>query len=129
MYEQEFYKSFAEVANRYIQLEKQDKDFAIIIAKSPKDLKLEGQALDHCVGRMGYDKKMVDGNSLIFFVRQTNNLDTPLVTVEYSPKQHKVLQCYGYHDTKPKQDILDFVDNKWLPYANKQIRKMQRAFA
>jgi len=125
----EFYKSFAEVANRYIQLEKQDKDFAIIIAKSPKDLKLEGQALDHCVGRMGYDKKMVDGNSLIFFVRQTNNLDTPLVTVEYSPKQHKVLQCYGYHDTKPKQDILDFVDNKWLPYANKQIRKMQRAFA
>lgn len=125
----EFYKCFAEVANRYIQLEKQDKEYAIIIAKSPKELKLEGQALDHCVGRMGYDKKVVDGNSLIFFVRDIRTIDTPLVTVEYSPKQHKVLQCYGYRDTKPEQKILDFVDNNWLPYANKQIQKMQRASA
>ena len=32
-----------------------------------------------------------------------------LVTVEYSPKTKKVLQCYGDDNAKPSQDIEQFI--------------------
>ncbi|MBQ7340246.1 MAG: PcfJ domain-containing protein [Clostridia bacterium] len=55
-----------------------------IIAKSPSELINEGSILHHCVGNMGYDQKVVDEKSLIFFIRTKDQPDTPLVTVEYS---------------------------------------------
>jgi len=49
-----------------------------------------------------------------------------LVTLEYSLKNHKVLQCYGDGDNRPNEQVLDFVNNKWLPYANRQIKKIEK---
>ena len=95
-----------------------------MIAKSPADLVKEGEILHHCVGRMGYDQKFARGESLIFFVRHKNDLETPFVTLEYSPTQHKVLQCYADNDTKPDDNVLDFVNKIWLPYANRKIKKI-----
>ena len=120
----EFYAQFAVVADKYLPLERNKEAYIAIIAKSPADLMAEGDALNHCVGRMNYDQKFVREETLIFFIRNRETPDTPLVTVEYSLKNHKVLQCYGYHDTKPKDDILEFVNNKWLPYANRKIKKI-----
>ena len=91
------------------------------------DLIHEGEILNHCVGRMGYDQKFAREETLIFFIRTKEQPDTPLVTVEYSPTQKKVLQCYGDHDSKPTEEILDFVHKKWLPYANKQIKQIAAA--
>ena len=99
--------------------------YMAIIAKTPDDLVNEGKVLSHCVGRMFYDKKFAEEKTLIFFIRSTDSPDTPLVTVEYCLKTHKVLQCYAYHDTKPSDDILHFVNKKWLPYANRQIKKIE----
>ena len=118
-------RSFIAVANKYLDLEKAEKSgYMAIIAKTPDDLVAEGQALSHCVGRIDYDKKFAEEKTLIFFIRSTLSPATPLVTVEYSLKSHKVLQCYAYKDTKPSQDILTFVNKKWLPHANRQIKKM-----
>ncbi len=120
-----FYNKFAEIAQKYIALQ-QDKDdmYIVIIAKSPQDLINEGETLHHCVGRMNYDQKFVREESLIFFIRDKQNPTVPYVTMEYSLSQKKILQCYGDHDQKPNDDVLYFANKKWLPYANKRIKKI-----
>ena len=98
--------------------------FGVIIAKSKFDLEREGRVLHHCVGRMNYDTRMAEEKSLIFFVRKVEDLNMPYVTLEYSLSQKKVVQCYGEHDSKPTQDVLDFVYNKWQPYATEQLEQV-----
>jgi hypothetical protein len=122
---QKLYKKFGKIAKKYLPLENNSKDnFICIIAKSPADLINEGEKLNHCVGRMNYDQKFAREESLIFFVRNKENPNIPFVTLEYSPKNHKILQCYGEHDSKPEDIVMNFVNKKWLPYANRQIKSM-----
>ena len=121
----ELYEKFAEIAQKYIPLEHAKKSaFICIIAKSPTDLIKEGEILHYCVGRMNYDQKFIKEESLIFFVRNKDNPDVPLVTLEYSVKNKKILQCYGDHDTKPSESILHYVNKIWLPYARKTIKQI-----
>lgn len=121
----ELYLQFANVAKKYISLQRDtDNTFIVIIAKSPLDLLNEGEKLHHCVGRMNYDQRFIREESLIFFIRDKNSPETPLVTVEYSLKQRKVLQCYGDNDSKPDKQVLNFVHRKWLPYANKKLKQI-----
>lgn len=124
----ELYAKFAAVAEKYLPLQKDDKNaFVVVIAHSPQDLIREGDILHHCVGCMNYDQKFVREESLIFFVRNIAEPDTPFVTVEYSLRNKKVLQCYGEHDSKPSDSVLNFVNKKWLPFANRQLKKIQAA--
>ena len=119
------YTQFAAVAEKYLSLQHAKRSaFVCIIAHSPADLIREGEMLHHCVGRMGYDQKFVREETLIFFIRNKQEPDTPFVTVEYSLKNRKILQCYGEHDHKPSEDVLHYVNKVWLPYANKQIRQI-----
>ena len=95
-------KAFGDVARKYLSLQHDKRSaFICIIAKTPADLVREGKVLHHCVGCMNYDQKMIREDSLIFFVRTKAQPDTPFVTLEYSLKTHKVLQCYGGHDHRP----------------------------
>ncbi len=120
------YNKFEKVAKKYASLERLlvKDDYICIIALSPQQLIYEGEQLHHCVGRMNYDQKFIKEESLIFFVRNRLEPNTPLVTIEYSLKNKKVLQCYGDNDTKPSEDILLFVNKVWLPYANRKLRKI-----
>lgn len=120
------YETFSKVAQKYISLERLliKENYICIIAKSPQQLVYEGEQLNHCVGRMNYDQKFAREETLIFFIRNRLSPNTPLVTLEYSIKTHKVLQCYGDHDTKPSDEILNFVNKKWLPYANRKLRQI-----
>ncbi|PWM51115.1 MAG: hypothetical protein DBX39_02465 [Bacillota bacterium] len=122
---QELYEKFAVIAEKYLPLEHAKRSaFICIIARSPADLIHEGEVLDHCVGRMNYDQRFVREESLIFFVRTKKQPDTPFVTLEYSLRNHKILQCYGAHDHKPSEDVLHYVNKIWLPYANRTIKKL-----
>ena len=124
----ELYAKFDAIAEKYLPLQKNGKDaFVVIIARSPQDLIREGDILHHCVGRMNYDQRFIREKSLIFFVRNVETPDTPFVTVEYSIKNKKVLQCYGDRDSKPSDNVLEFVNKKWLPFANRQLKKIQLA--
>ena len=121
----ELYDKFASVASKYLALQRNMKDtFIVVIAQKPSDLVHEGEVLHHCVGLMGYDQKFVREESLIFFVRLKDSPEQPLVTIEYSLSNHKVLQCYGDHDSKPNDEILNFVNKKWLPYANRKLKQI-----
>lgn len=123
----EFYLKFAVIANKYLPLQdSSDNAFIVVIARSPAELIREGNALNHCVGRMGYDQKFVREESLIFFIRNVSEPDKPFVTVEYSPKKKQVLQCYGFNDIPPADNVKKFVNDIWLPYANITINKILR---
>ena len=120
-----FYEQFGNVANKYLPMQRNLKDnYVVIIAKSPADLINEGNILHHCVGQMGYDQKFIKEQSLIFFVRLKEKEDTPLVTIEYSLDSHKILQCRAEHNSTPNNEIMDFVNKKWLPYANRKLRQI-----
>ena len=124
----ELYTKFGTVAEKYLSLQKSGKDaFVVVIARSPQELIYEGDTLHHCVGRMNYDRKFIREESLIFFVRDRQNPNVPFVTLEYSLEQHRVLQCYGERDSKPSDSVLEYVHKKWLPYANRQLKKLQAA--
>lgn len=119
------YDRFAAVASKYLGLEYDKKSVYIaIIAQKPSDLIHEGELLHHWVGRMGYDQKFVREETLIFFIRNKQEPDTPFDTVEYSLKNKKILQCYGEHDHKPSEDVLPYVNKVWLPYANRKIKQL-----
>lgn len=116
---------FIDVAKKYLPLQRNKKEnYICIIAKSPDDLIKEGSILEHCVGRMNYDQKMAKEQSLIFFIRLAENPDKPFVTIEYSLENHKILQCHGKNNSKPDDEVLDYINKKWLPYANRKIKQL-----
>lgn len=120
----ELYTKFATVAEKYLDLQRSEETFIVVIARSPQDLIREGYILHHCVGRMNYDQKFAREESLIFFVRNANEPDVPFVTVEYSLQSKRILQCYGDNDHRPTDDVLEFVNKKWLPYANRKLKQI-----
>ena len=122
------YNQFADIANKFLPLERnRGEGYVVIIAKSPAELVEEGKVLSHCVGSMNYDQKFIREESLIFFVRPISDIHTPYVTMEYSIAKKKILQCYGEHDHRPAQEVLDYVNKKWLPYANRKIKALVAA--
>ena len=121
----ELVAKFQKIAEKYLPLQYETQGaYIALIAQSPNDLKREGEFLHHCVGMMNYDQKMIREETIIFFVRLKTDPDRPLVTIEYSPSQRRVLQCRGEYNAKPDEPILDFVNKKWLPFANKQIKRL-----
>ena len=124
------YEQFETVANKYLALQRNLNDgFIVVIAKNPAELIREGELLHHCVGRMNYDQKFAREETLIFFVRDIAKPDVPFVTLEYSLTTRKILQCYGIRDSKPDETVLDFVNKKWLPYANRKLKQINKAAA
>ncbi len=123
----ELFERFESIATKFTALEKHNsKVFVVIIAKSPNDLIIEGEKLHHCVGKMNYEQKVARGESLIFFLRNKTSSNSPLYTLEYSPEKRKILQCYGENNSKPNDDAEHFINKIWLPYANKQLRKINK---
>ena len=121
----ELYDKFALVAEKYLPLQKcENSVYLVLIAKSPAELVEEGASLHHCVGSYGYDQKFIREETLIFFIRDAAKPSVPLVTVEYSLRTKKILQCYADHNQTPSQEITDYVHKKWLPYAKRQLKKI-----
>ena len=121
----QMYEQFSAVAEKFLPLERnREESFVVIIAKSPTDLKKEGSALQHCVGGSNYSQKFIRQESLIFFIREKDNIEKPYVTVEYSIADKKIIQCYGKNNTNPQTAALDFINKKWLPCANRKVNKL-----
>jgi len=123
----ELYRQFAVIAEKYMALQKVKSGYAIVIAGSPAELMREGAFLHHCVGKTGYDQRMAREESLIFFVRNTAAPDVPFITVEYSLKSKKILQCYGDKNARPDDNVMAFINKTWLPYANRTLKKIKTA--
>lgn len=117
---------FEQQSKKWEQFETVGKKFKVVIAKSVYDLKREGEVLHHCVGKMGYDKKMADGRCVIAFVRKTDDPDRPFVTMEYLPDKRKLAQIYGDHDSRPEPKVLAF-GTKWANKVSKALKELEKA--
>lgn len=121
----ELYAKFSLIAEKYLPLQEEKKgEYLAIIAKSPAELIREGDALGHCVGRMGYDQKFIREETLIFFIRLREEPDKPFFTIEYSLKNNKILQSYGAQHSAPDEKTAAYINNVWLPYANRRLKKI-----
>ena len=98
----------AKAAGKYLTALIENEKYCILLPDKVEDFIREGELLHHCVGVMGYDKKMAQGKCVIAFIREKGSADTPYVTVEFSLNTKSIAQIYGDHDSKPKEDVIKF---------------------
>lgn len=120
----ELYERFAAAADGLKRFECAGA-FCIVIPTSPQDLVYEGNALCHCVGKMGYDKKMADGRSFIAFLRNPEDIKKPFVTIEYNLKDKRLQQCYGAHDKNPDDAPYKFAE-QWAMKVTETLKAEER---
>ena len=116
----EFNKYIKKAADAFTVEVESDK-YTVRLPETKQDFENEGKALHHCVGSMGYDKKVVDGKIIIAFIRDKNEIDKPLYTVEYDLKGRTVIQMHGLNNCTPPKDAQDYI-RKWA----KVIRGIQK---
>ena len=87
------------IASMYEGLQEQygwsNKKFCIAAPRSADEIITEGQTLHHCVGT--YLDRVAEGESIILFLRQNENLDTPFYTIEV--RGFNIIQCRGKCNT------------------------------
>ena len=81
-------------------------EYSIITPKDIPHLIEEGSRMNHCVG--SYIDRIISGNSKILFLRRTEDINTPLSTIELN-KRNKVIQHRGAFNRQPKADEKDIV--------------------
>ncbi|PPA87676.1 hypothetical protein C4A75_00200 [Brevibacillus laterosporus] len=74
--------------------------FKIFSPKEPSELIREGNVLGHCVG--SYVDKVRKGISTILFLRERDDIGTPLVTIEV--KENRIVQAKGKMNYPPSKD-------------------------
>lgn len=119
-------EKLTKIAQKYLGLEYNRCGFLIRIAKLKNDLLKEGSVLEHCVGRMNYDQRMVEERSLIFFVRLAESPDVPFVTVELGLQGSvRIVQAYGKKDTDPPAEVKAFI-SEWEAYAKRKLGALKK---
>ena len=101
------------------------KKYCILLPKQTSDIHHEALILNHCVRT--YIPKVIDGKSLIVFLRDVEDKTEPLITIEVV--DGIVKQAYGKNDSRPTDEQLNFLklwaDKKelklgcWLQYFNR----------
>lgn len=104
------YAKFEAAARLSKPFEYKDGCYAAIIPEQIEELIREGKELHHCVGKMGYDLKMANGEIVIVFIRSVLDIEKPLATVEYDLKRHYIRQLHGDYNNTPADDVRAFVD-------------------
>lgn len=116
---------FSETAEYTQFLEVEDeKNFTILPATSGEDLVREGSFLHHCVGT--YRERMAKKESYIYFLRKSNDQETPFYTMEV--KKHRwnnkyfLNQCYTFHDSTEKSEACRKFITEWAENHNIDIQ-------
>ena len=94
----------------------QGTDFTISYPKNTSQLFNEGSTLNNCV--YSYCDLIVRGESAVLFMRDKNEPDTPLYTVELDEKTGEIIQLSGLNDTVPPLSIIKKI-NSVLPVSLK----------
>lgn len=111
-------------AKRYKKLQKayeySDGKYCVVIPKGATEIVLEGRALSHCVG--GYAERHIKGKTTILFMRNAENTEEALVTIELNEESLTVIQAHGKKNRNPSEEEQAFI-NKWLKNAKRRKNK------
>lgn len=102
-------KKFHEAIKRYEKKVLNNENFLFRVCRSPDELQVEGSRLKHCVYN-NYLNRITNGTSLIFFIREQNNPDKPLYTLEVNPKTAKIVQLRGFGNANAPEEIYKFAE-------------------
>ena len=94
--------------------------------KTWRELVDEGAKLSHCVG--GYADRVKTGQTHIFFIRKTEEPDTPYYTLNLTPEGDFV-QCHGYKNdryTPIPENVKEFW-REWMETVCKKFFKKKKA--
>lgn len=98
--------------------------YTVIVPNTIEAYKNEGKIQNICVYSMGYYRKVYNHKSIILFIRENKNIEKPYVCVELKWEDFSVLQCRGKANSKPKEDVIEYVNNLSL-----QLKKEAQAHA
>ncbi len=86
-----------------------DNKYAIITPQTAMDMEQEGAILHHCVG--SYVPRVANEECEIYFMRKTNDMQKPFLTIEV--KNNILKQCYGYRDSYNSDKNAEKFIRKW----------------
>lgn len=102
-------------------------DFSVVFPQVRSDLIVEGQSLNHCVGRVeSYYKNHMAGTKMIFFVRRLANPEKPFFTMEVDMKDFRILQLYGFGDCTAPPKVRKFAE-RFTSELRKAMKKGRKA--
>lgn len=85
--------------------------YSILLPKDAMEIIHEGRELQHCVGSAGYIQMMAKNYCTILFLRNNQDIDKPLITIEECGG--RIRQCYGFrnsynHNAEVRDFIMDY---------------------
>lgn len=78
---------------------------AVVLPMNVRQLIDEGNAMRNCIGRNGYDERIVSGKSLIVFLYKDGK---PFVDIEIDREHWTVRQCYTKCNHNPEEKVNTF---------------------
>jgi len=101
--------------------------FLVRAVKDYDDLLDEAKQQHNCVA--SYAKRIADGQSLIFFLREVRKPDTSVVTIEVNPRGEIVQKFMAYNQPIRNRAITEFIErwNKVLRERMVQAKKLKKA--
>lgn len=100
-------EDFANRATDNAWLEYKGTRLSAIIPRQLSEIYEEGRKLNHCVG--SYAKRIVDGETVIAFLRENDKVDRPYCTVEI--RDRKIVQARGFSNREGRYipGVTDFL--------------------
>lgn len=106
-------KKFILVTNEYTKYEYKNNEYSIISPNSTQEVVNEGLSLHHCVST--YIPKIIENESIILFMRENDNIDDSLLTIEI--KNNTINQVRGLCQRRPNKKETEFL-LKWAKKYN-----------
>lgn len=88
------------------ELEFEDKKFCVVVPNNSKDIISEGTSLNHCVS--SYVDRILNGETYIFFLRETEDKDKSLITLEL--KNGSVVNAKGSYNRQTSPEERKFLE-------------------
>lgn len=100
-----FLRSIDKKSYKDLAFKKRNKRYAVITPTKSEDLVKEGNQLSHCVA--SYVKDVINDKCKILFLREAENPDTPLATIEV--RGINIRQARGFGNRQLTKDEKEFV--------------------
>lgn len=99
--------------------------YCVMVAKDKGDLIEEGAAMENCVGKMSYDRRQADGESVICFIRRIEDPGTSYITAEVQLKGGlKIKQFYGRKNKVVPE--MEWFKEEWMKAAKTKRRQSRQ---
>lgn len=116
-------EKFKDLYSTWFKYEYRGNKYSIVPPKDTLDLVNESNSLKHCV--KGYAKRIISKETLVLFVRDTEDLDTPLYTLEINEESLSIKQLRGFENGKVPTEVNSFID-EWRLVVEKRIAEASR---